>query len=78
MWPAFSTPRPPVKSMKRLPSTSSMTAPWAAAAYTGVMVATPLATALRRRSSSAWLPGPGTSPASFRSCGMLIGGSSRG
>src|SRR5215211_6090304 len=58
--------------MKRLPSTSSRTAPWAAAAYTGVMVATPLATACRRRSSRALLPGPGTSPASFRICGKLI------
>jgi hypothetical protein len=62
--------------MKRLPSTSSITAPEAAAAYTGVMVATPLATALRRRSSRARLPGPGISPASFFSCGMLTGHSS--
>src|SRR4029450_12330096 len=76
VWPAFSTPRPPVKSMKRLPSTSSRTAPWAAAAYTGVMVATPLATACRRRRSRASLSGPGTSPTSFRLCGKLNGNTS--
>ena len=37
-WPAFRTPMPPAKSMKRLPSTSSSMAPSPRAMNTGVML----------------------------------------
>src|SRR5580704_645275 len=58
-WPAFITPMPPAKSMKRLASTSSRIAPSARAAKICVAWATPRATAdLRRRASSRDL-GPG-------------------
>src|SRR5579872_838723 len=57
--PAFRQPMPPAKSMKRLPSTSSIAAPSARSTNTGVTCETPLATAAVRRRSHSWERGPG-------------------
>src|SRR5262245_36388881 len=56
---------PPAKSRKTFPSTSTTVAPWARSTKTGWAVATPGATARRRRSASALLFGPGMGPVIF-------------
>src|SRR6266851_5449038 len=59
-WPAFRQPMPPAKSMKRLPSTSSMSAPSARSTKIGVICDTPRGTASVRRRIHSWERGPGT------------------
>ena len=61
-WPTLVTPIPLVKSRNVLPSTSVTVAPSARAMNIGWVVATPAVTALRRRSASARLCGPGMGP----------------
>src|SRR5580765_3479294 len=51
---------PPAKSMKRLPSTSSMSAPSARSTKIGVICDTPRGTASVRRHIHSWERGPGT------------------
>ena len=68
------TPMPVAKSMRRLPSTSSMIAPDARAVTTGWIPPTPRGTADARRTNHSLHFGPGTPVTSFRSCGMSMTG----
>src|SRR5271165_1454234 len=58
--PTLRQPMPPARSMKTLPSTSSMSAPWDLATYTRVACERPRGTACSRRRCNSWERGPGT------------------
>ncbi len=64
-WPRFVTPIPAAKSRKRLPSTSVITDPFAAAATIGVVWKGPLETYRSRSAKIARLWGPGTAVLSW-------------
>ncbi len=76
--PVFTTPMPPPKSMKRLPSASVRTAPSACTIAIGVTAGTPRGTAWARRARSARLLGPGISVRSWMTPGIgILGGAIR-
>jgi hypothetical protein len=70
VWPTLSTAIPVAKSIRRLPSTSSMIAPDARAVTIGWVLKTPCGTADARRSNHSRDLGPGISVTTLRSCGM--------
>src|SRR5947209_988633 len=67
------TAMPAPRSIRRLPSTSSMIPPLASATKTGSVVPTPLGTARVRRAQSSRERGPGISVRNIRRCSIVPG-----
>ncbi len=67
--PTLTTAMPEPRSMRLLPSTSTITPPPAAVTKTGSIVPTPSATCSFLRASFSVLSGPGIAVTSRRSCG---------
>ena len=72
--PTDVTAMPAPRSIRTLPSTSSMTAPAARDTYTGSVDDTPAATAARRRSPRASERGPGIAVRRTRRCSRGLTG----